>query len=759
MVEPMAHIETGHIDLILEQIDQLPTLSPIAVRIINVVESGGADLREIAKIIELDPALTAKLLSLCQRADRTTSTKITTIDRAVVMLGLEAVRAAVLSVEIFGLLTSQDDQPVGVDPFDRKELWRHMVAVASASELLVEARPDLASGYTPQEAFLAGLLQGIGKIALDRILPKAFAKVVTICERQQVNIAEVERRVLGIDHHIAGKRLAEHWGLPHALQDVIWLSGQTADSLPDLPHRGLIGMVTVAQALVRAMHIGWSGEVGEQRDFANVCEDFGCAPQMVLELGRDLEHRVAARAAILNIDQDVEGDVLMRALARANERLGRMAHLLEARGRLAAGQSQALSAIRMFHMQQSDRRSMTGVLSGVVRAAVREFGAGFCVVLTQTRSGAPWSVLEIGDDGHPQSRWLVSRPEGAGDLSELLDTEGMGIDAAPVLSWLEEEFGSHARDGVALKVLPLERGCGGGVTAALVHDLGRLSDVLGEEGVSALSSVWGGSIVAAAQHEGAKRLGERVVEINRELTEAQAKLVESESMARLGQLAAGAAHEMNNPLTVISGNAQMLASSLRSPDQKAATDAIVGGCKQLTELITSLHILADPSEPVRVETDILGLLKTATKQAQDQSRLSHGVRVIREGAAPYCCLDAGQIGQAVTELVLNALQSGPRRNVEVRAQIDPLDDRLLISVVDDGVGMSDQAKRHACDPFFSELSAGRRSGLGLTRARRFIELHGGTLSFESKPQMGTTARIVLPAWHDEQTEESSREAA
>ena len=119
MAEPMAHVETGHIDLILEQIDQLPTLSPIAVRVISVVESGGADLREIAKIIELDPALTAKLLSLCQRADRTTSTKITTIDRAVVMLGLEAVRAAVLSVEIFGLLTSRDDQPGGADPFDR----------------------------------------------------------------------------------------------------------------------------------------------------------------------------------------------------------------------------------------------------------------------------------------------------------------------------------------------------------------------------------------------------------------------------------------------------------------------------------------------------------------------------------------------------------------------------------------------------------------------------------------------------------------
>jgi signal transduction histidine kinase len=83
----------------------------------------------------------------------------------------------------------------------------------------------------------------------------------------------------------------------------------------------------------------------------------------------------------------------------------------------------------------------------------------------------------------------------------------------------------------------------------------------------------------------------------------------------------------------------------------------------------------------------------------------------------------------------------------------------LISVADDGTGLSERAKRHACDPFFSELSAGRRSGLGLTRARRFVELHGGKISLESKQGMGTTARIVLPMWKGQQAEVSSREAA
>ena len=91
---------SGHIDLVLQQIDELPTLSSIAVRVMTLSEEEHADLREIARVVESDPALSAKMLALCRRADRGVANRITTIDRAVVMLGMEAVRSALLSVEV-----------------------------------------------------------------------------------------------------------------------------------------------------------------------------------------------------------------------------------------------------------------------------------------------------------------------------------------------------------------------------------------------------------------------------------------------------------------------------------------------------------------------------------------------------------------------------------------------------------------------------------------------------------------------------------
>jgi signal transduction histidine kinase len=92
------------------------------------------------------------------------------------------------------------------------------------------------------------------------------------------------------------------------------------------------------------------------------------------------------------------------------------------------------------------------------------------------------------------------------------------------------------------------------------------------------------------------------------------------------------------------------------------------------------------------------------------------------------------------------MQAQARKQIEVRVHVDSLDDRLLISVRDDGVGMPEHTLNHAFDPFFSDRSAGRGAGLGLARARRLVDLHSGELRLESTPGEGTTAHVALPEW-------------
>ena len=87
------------------------------------------------------------------------------------------------------------------------------MAVACASELLASALPKSA-GVDRSEAFVCGLLHDLGKVALDAVLPKSFGRVVEAAEMLRGNIADLERTVIGLDHMVVGKRLAERWNLP-----------------------------------------------------------------------------------------------------------------------------------------------------------------------------------------------------------------------------------------------------------------------------------------------------------------------------------------------------------------------------------------------------------------------------------------------------------------------------------------------------------------------------------------------------------------
>ncbi len=117
------------------------------------------------------------------------------------------------------------------------------------------------------------------------------------------------------------------------------------------------------------------------------------------------------------------------------------------------------------------------------------------------------------------------------------------------------------------------------------------------------------------------------------------------------------------------------------------------------------------------------------------------------------------LGQALIELIANAAESGSDEIIEIRVQIDQLDDRLLIMVKDHGCGMSQKTLEHAFDPFYSEKPAGRQTGLGLCRARRVVEIMGGTVSISSKESIGTRVLVTLPRWRVIEKERDASKAA
>jgi signal transduction histidine kinase len=156
---------------------------------------------------------------------------------------------------------------------------------------------------------------------------------------------------------------------------------------------------------------------------------------------------------------------------------------------------------------------------------------------------------------------------------------------------------------------------------------------------------------------------------------------------------------------------------------------------------------------------IAGAPSPVTAAAGTTGKGAPGVEVIAHRALsplPPVTVDPAQVTAALTEVLANAIQAtepgipggvkpGGRGRVTIQAGFDPYSRKVVVSVADNGCGMDERTLKRAFDPFFSQRKAGRRRGMGLAKAMRWLEASGGSIRLESRPDAGTRALILLPA--------------
>ncbi len=761
------------VELILRQIDSLPTLPAIATKLLSLTTRDDSHVREVIDLVSSDQALTAKILSLCRRAYRGVRNDVLTIEKAVLLLGFNAIRSAVLSLKVFEVFdaprpdawrdpqtgqlapgASSDDDPIHgpQEPgarFDRANFWRHCLAVGIASELIVAAHPNDPQ-LTASEAFVCGLLHDVGKLALDYMLPKSFARVIELTELNQGNISNLERRIIGLDHHTAGKRLAEQWQLPDMIRDCIWLHGSTYDSVPKLPHRRMIGLVSLADLLARRNHLGYSGNFSFNQTQKDLAEALGFKPHLVESVTNQLHEELIKRESVLGLEDKPSREIFLQSIQQANQVLGRLNTALERRNRTATNQARILDAVTLFQSQITPDRSVQDVIDQVVLNASQILGQGFYAVLYQpqvkhTAEPQPLMLCEYSaghDEPGPPHIQYLNPPGQTMSLADLRTDFSMSLSMMGFFPWLANYL-SEGLELWEIKMLPLT--CGWGTVAVILHTCGHLP---ARQQLQAVTGCWGSAIGYAAQQESTVRLGEELAEANRALSEAQDRLVRTASMVRLGEMAAGAAHEMNNPLAVISGRSQLLTMSLSpgSKEQQAA-QTIFEQSHRLSDLITLLRLFADPPKLELEPTDIGRLLDDTIKRVRRDLPQNESMKPISlqvKSGLPQVSVDGEQLAIAVKEVLLNAIQAMPKKSVYVIARADPEHRNLVIQVKDDGKGMDEYTRLHATDPFFSAKAAGRQIGMGLARVDQIVAAHGGQLEIRSILDGGTVVTLSIP---------------
>jgi signal transduction histidine kinase/HD-like signal output (HDOD) protein len=754
------------VELILQSVDSLPTLTPVATRVLSIGSSRDADFRELTRLIEADPALTSKIIGLCRRAALGLGDRITTVKRALVMLGFEAVRAAVLSVSVYELITAEaqdrDDRLAvslatggegGGRAFDRVGFWMYSLGVASAAEILAAGNRKLR--VRPEEAFVAGLVHGLGKPIFDLLLPRAYGRVLEVAERRRSDSAPVEREVFGMDHHAAGRRIADRWGLPAALRDVIWLYDHPLGALPQGVASEIVRIVAVARALCRELHVGDCGDFGLIEPAASVCEAAGLERRSLDEATRRLHEAVSERCKVLGLDEKAPPELLLRSITEANRSLARLSEELEERANEGRRVADVLGAIAEFWRVGGGSGDLLPSLGAMARSAGRLLGAGRWGAVLDQADGRGWLLCVFDSHGAPIRTHVAEPPPklAALDLAHAATwSDRSGVRSA-LAKWAGEQLGLDGETRPLRVVVACE---GDGVPGCvLLTDAPSPEEPPDNRHLAPLRATWSAAMSAAAHRAATERLAESLADSNRALAAAQARLTETESMVRLGEMTAGAAHEMNNPLTVIRGRAQLLADTLEGERDRATAAKIAGAAADLSDLVTTLHQVAIPGELEAAPTTVRAVLERGAELA---SALPGTVAIELSDAGLVAHVDAERLARAVGELIRNARDWAPTGIVRVRVQIDASDGRLLIRVEDDGPGLSSKAQRHAFDPFFSERPAGRGRGLGLPLAKRLVELHGGALRLEPREPQGTAAVISLEGWRAAQDREAGRAA-
>ncbi len=782
------------VELILERVDSMPTLPAVAAKVIQMGASDSVEIEELATLIESDPALTTRILGLCRRADKGLGDRVMSVKRAVVMLGLEAVRSAVLSVAVFDALKPVDDvrqrvierEAVADDgdgpgpEFDRIGFWKYSIAVACASELLA-SRQQRANGagrpgtsrVLPEEAFLSGLLHAIGRITLQWLLPTAYLRAVRLANTRGVQLANVERQLFGLDYRTAGKRLATRWELPASVQDCVWLHGQGSAALSASPHADLIATVSAGQALARATHLGFSGDGDTPADGARVLREFGITASDI-ELTGLLHERVAERAKLLGLDTIDAPGLLIESLTQATARLHALHTRSQQRSQLASAQTRVLDAVNTFHEQAARGRVRSGVVESLARSAMGLLGPGFYCLLIQgqgevgdsSTNGMQVALYHFDQQGNVASVRAVEPPStlhSQFSVASLGNDQAMSISGLALLPWLGDDL-ADAPDLRTLKVVGLP-----GEPTPIFEGAALITDraVSGQSGELAgygspqtpmdrsllrpLLQAWSAGLRHAFDRDHAQRLQEQLVEAGRALSEAQQQIAQTESMVRLGETTAGAAHEMNTPLAVISGRAQILLSRSRDARDRTALQAIADASGQVSELVENLHILSKRPQPVDRRCDLPETIRAAVERATQQISPNADVSLELSRVPSVASIDTELLGGAIQELVCNALEAASRGPILITGLAESPEGALIIRVTDNGPGLSDKAKVHAFDPFFSERGAGRGKGLGLTRAKLFAEALEGTITLLSPipgapGKIGTIATLLVRRW-------------
>ncbi|BBD10058.1 HDOD domain-containing protein [Desulfovibrio ferrophilus] len=730
---------------IVRHIEELPAPPSVATKILNSVLADDVDFHEVSELIESDQTLTLKVLRMANSMGYGYRGKIENVEQAIATIGFDSLKTSLLSVIIRDSLykDAQDGDPL------LTHIWKHTLACAVASSLVAEhALPQL-----KDVAFAAGMVHDCGQLVLLSAMAEDYEPLVKQCIDGETSLLDLETEVLGVEHTLVGKWLLSAWKMPRRLIDSAWLHHQGPETLHELGEEGrLVAAVALGDILAHeVMHDGPTANSEELR--VELVASFGFDESTLESIKGHIGEGFAKRAEAFDLENDA-ALFYFQALQRANAKLSGINTQLAAREDRLKSTNALLCAVAAAGPRLAKATETDDVFRAVERAVRDGLGAGRVFAY---RIDAGGKILEglLSDNGKPylfsvlldndlRPLWGKSDIEPPKSLHNLLASYLTRIPAddpaddhqprpIPVPPW--QLLPLLAEDGFLGEV-----GIEPPIEAALLP-----------EQTAALAQLT--CLAAAALHrlELHDRLEERADRLSsalRKIRRMNHKLLQTERLAAVGQLAAGAAHEINNPLAIIYARAQLLEFHETNEKKKHDFQQMMTQIERITAILINLMDFARPAPP-RMDTIALEGVVRRSLSLVESGLSKQGVTLdARLDSLPSIIGDGNQLEQVVLNLLINAehavIEARPEGTGRIKVRAGIRADKAVLTISDNGIGIKAENLNKIFDPFFTTKEEGKGTGLGLSTSYGIIQSHGGDIRFHSVPGKGTEVTVVLP---------------
>ncbi|MFZ5775954.1 MAG: HDOD domain-containing protein [Thermodesulfobacteriota bacterium] len=238
--------------LIQKYIDRMPSLSTTVTKVLEICNKPNTSANDLNRVISLDPVLTGQVLKLINSAYYSLPNQISSLTRAIIMLGINTVKNLALSTAVLGTIGKEESfQSLRMDDF-----WAHSICVGvTAKAMAVRKGIPVA---LQEEFFVAGLLHDLGKIPLNNCFAAEYRQTLDLADLEQGALVRAEEMMLGLDHGVVGRMIAEKWQLSPALREL--LAFHHAPHQAGEKFRALVGVVALANSYANLFDFGSAGD-------------------------------------------------------------------------------------------------------------------------------------------------------------------------------------------------------------------------------------------------------------------------------------------------------------------------------------------------------------------------------------------------------------------------------------------------------------------------------------------------------------------